>query len=77
MFNALAVTGVIALLAPGDVDALVRNRDLALQLALTVLLFVFAVGWRKRQGRINRLEGLLFVGIFVAYQYWLFASVNN
>jgi cation:H+ antiporter len=77
MFNALAVTGVIALLAPGDVEALVRNRDLALQLILTVLLFVFAVGWRGRQGRINRFEGLLFVGIFVAYQYWLFASVAN
>ncbi len=74
MFNALAVTGIIALLAPGEVEPLVRNRDLALQLALTILLFIFAVGWRGREGRINRIEGLLFVAVFVAYQYWLFAG---
>lgn len=74
IFNALAVTGIIALMAPGEVEAAVRDRDLALQLLLTVLLFVFAVGWRGRQGRINRWEGLLFVAAFVGYQYWLFAG---
>lgn len=72
LFNALAVTGIIALLAPGQVEAALRDRDLSVQVLVTVLLMVFALSWRGRQGRINRIEGLLFAGIFFAYQLWLF-----
>lgn len=72
MFNALAVLGVVAVLAPGDFDAMVRNRDAMVHIALTIALFVFCVGWKKMDGRINRYEGLLLVSAFVAYQWLLY-----
>ena len=72
IFNALAVLGVVALLAPGDVDAMVRNRDAVIHIALTVALFIFCVGWKKNNGRINRFEGFLFLAAFVTYQVFLY-----
>lgn len=72
MFNALAVLGIVAVLAPGDVDIMVRNRDAMVHIALTIALFIFCVGWKKAGGRINRIEGLIFVIAFVAYQWLLY-----
>jgi len=74
IFNALAVTGIVALIEPVSLDHLVRDRDLAVQILLTVLLFLFAFGLRGRQGRINRKEGGLFLLIFVGYQAMLFVT---
>ncbi len=72
MFNALAVLGIVATLAPGDLDIMVRNRDAMVHIALTIALFIFCVGWKKAGGRINRVEGLMFVIAFVAYQSLLY-----
>lgn len=72
IFNALAVLGVVAVLAPGDVDIMVRNRDAVIHIALTIALFIFCVGWKKNNGRINRVEGFLFVAAFIAYQCFLY-----
>lgn len=72
LFNALAVLGVVALLAPGEVSAAVLQRDALMHFALTVCLFVFCVGWRNGRGRINRFEGLFFVCVFIAYQWLLY-----
>lgn len=72
MFNALAVLGIVAVLAPGDLDIMVRNRDAMVHIALTIALFIFCVGWKKAGGRINRIEGLIFVIAFVAYQSLLY-----
>ena len=72
LFNALAVLGVVAILAPTDVDAMVRNRDLLVQLALTVALLVFCIGLRGKEGRINRFEGLAFVAAFAGYQWLIY-----
>ena len=73
LFNALAVVGVVAVLAPGDLDIMVRNRDAVVHIALTVCLVIFCVGY-KREGRINRFEGLLLLSAFIAYQWFLYSS---
>lgn len=73
LFNALAVVGVVAVLAPGEVDVMVRNRDAIVHIALTVCLVIFCVGL-KGAGRINRVEGFLLLCGFVAYQWFLYSS---
>lgn len=73
LFNALAVVGVVAIMAPGDIDVMVRNRDAVVHIALTVCLVIFCVGF-KRAGRINRIEGFLLLLAFVAYQWFLYSS---
>lgn len=73
LFNALAVVGIVAILAPGDVDVMVRNRDAVVHIALTLCLVIFCVGF-KREGRINRFEGFLLLSAFVAYQWFLYAT---
>ncbi len=73
LFNALAVVGVVAMLAPGDIDIMVRNRDAVVHIALTICLVIFCVGY-KRQGRINRVEGFLLLCAFVGYQWFLFTT---
>ncbi len=74
LFNALAVLGVVGILAPGDVDVMVRNRDALVQIALTIALFVFCIGLKGREGRINRFEGLAFVAAFAGYQWLIYAQ---
>lgn len=74
LFNALAVLGVVAVLSPTDVDVMVRNRDLLVQFALTVALLVFCIGFRGRDGRINRFEGLAFVTAFATYQWLIYSQ---
>jgi len=73
LFNALAVVGVVAVLAPGDLDVMVRNRDAVVHIALTSCLVIFCVGY-KREGRINRVEGFLLLAAFIAYQWFLYSS---
>jgi len=72
LFNALAVIGVVGLLGPGDVDAMVRNRDAIVHIGLTICLLVFCVAWRGNGGRINRFEGLALLAVFIGYQWLLF-----
>ena len=73
LFNALAVVGVVAVLAPGDLDVMVRNRDAVVHIALTICLVIFCVGY-KREGRINRVEGFLLLAAFIGYQWFLYTS---
>lgn len=77
MFNALAVLGVVAVLAPGDVDAAVRNRDALVHITLTIALFIFCVGWKQAGGRINRFEGFLLLSAFVGYQWLLYVQESS
>ena len=74
LFNALAVVGAVALLAPGDIDVMVRNRDAVVHIALTICLVIFCVGY-KREGRINRFEGFFLLAAFVGYQWFLYTTV--
>ena len=73
LFNALAVIGIVALMAPGDLDVMIRSRDTVVHIALTICLVIFCVGF-KRAGRINRFEGFLLLSSFIAYQWFLYST---
>ncbi|MCW4151772.1 calcium/sodium antiporter [Halomonas sp. 18H] len=67
LFNTLGVVGLAALIAPIGVTSEVLLRDWALMTAMTVLMTVFALGWRGRAGRINRLEGGALMVMYLVY----------
>ncbi|MEX1082625.1 MAG: calcium/sodium antiporter [Halofilum sp. (in: g-proteobacteria)] len=75
LFNTLAVLGLPALIAPGLIPPEVLSRDLPVMGALTLLLVLVAMHRPGGQGRINRLEGLLLVSCFLAYEGYLFATL--
>ncbi|WP_136246539.1 calcium/sodium antiporter [Halomonas borealis] len=67
LFNTLGVVGLAAVIAPIDAGREVLLRDWSLMAAMTVLMVVFAMGWRGRAGRINRLEGGILLAMYVSY----------
>ncbi len=71
LYNLLAVLSLPGLLAPAALSQEVLARDLPVMLLLTSALYVLGRGFRG-PGRINRLEGLVLLAGFVAYQIWLF-----
>lgn len=79
LFNTLAVVGLAGVITPISVASEVLTRDWLLMLALTLLLAAFA--WRPkswlplRPARINRLEGGVFVAIYMGYISWLIIGV--
>ena len=70
MFNLLAVLAMPALIYPGAFASQALLRDFPIMLAFTIALFVVSFG--LKQGRINRFEGVLLLGGFIAYLYLLF-----
>ncbi|SMF16881.1 calcium/sodium antiporter [Pseudobacteriovorax antillogorgiicola] len=70
LFNTLAVVGISASIAEIDISTVVLYRDVSVMVGLSLALFVFAFGFRG-QGRINRIEGTLFLSCFVAYTAYL------
>lgn len=76
MFNLLAVLGIPAVIHPIPLDTLVLYRDYAVMLILTVLLFLFAYGFKGR-GRINRFEGSILLAGYLSYITYLVYSVSH
>lgn len=74
MFNTLTVVGIAGLISPMAVDPEVLRRDVAVMAGLTILLFIFAYGFRG-PGRINRIEGGLLLTAFVVYTTYLITTV--
>ncbi|KXF80049.1 calcium/sodium antiporter [Enterovibrio coralii] len=72
IFNILAVMGLPGLLAPSELNPLAMDRDFYVMLAMSVLLFLFAVGKART---INRWEGIALLTCFVGYQGYLFSHV--
>jgi cation:H+ antiporter len=70
MFNLLAVLALPGLIAPSILEPAVLQRDFPVVVALTLILFLMAYGF-KGPGRINRLEGGLLLAGFAAYMTWL------
>ncbi|KKC99945.1 MULTISPECIES: calcium/sodium antiporter [Photobacterium] len=68
VFNILAVMGLPGLLNPSVISPLAMGRDFYVMLGLSLLLVLMALGKRRR---INRLEGLILILCFVAYQSYL------
>lgn len=71
IFNTLAVVGIAGVITPIEFDYDVFTRDWSSMMVLTVVLLVFGLG-RAGKGRINRLEGALLLGLYIAYMAWLF-----
>lgn len=68
LFNTLGVVGLAAIISPIEVGPDVLLRDWGVMTALTILLGLFAIAWRKGQpGRINRLEGAVLLAVYCAY----------
>lgn len=72
IFNLLAVLAMPGLISPGTIDESAANRDSLVMLGLSILLFIFCFNL-KGSRQINRVEGFIFIAIFIAYNYILFA----
>lgn len=70
LFNTLVVIGLAGLARPLPVTDHLLHRDLPVMLGLTVLVLLFGFNLRGRR-RINRIEGVSLVTIFIAYTTWL------
>lgn len=70
LFNTLVVVGLSGIIHPFSVGREVINRDMMVMLALTLVLFVFAYGFKK-PGRINRVEGVFLLLFYLTYTTWL------
>ncbi|MFZ7157184.1 calcium/sodium antiporter, partial [Avibacterium avium] len=67
LFNTLAVVGIAGAISPIQATPEVFSRDMLVMIALTGLLFLFGYGFKERNGRINRVEGLVLFLCYVAY----------
>lgn len=75
MFNLLAVLGIASVIEPTrGLTTAVLYRDWPTMMAMTLLLFVVAYGFRG-PGRINRLEGLALLAAFLAYNGYLVMTI--
>ncbi|PRM92416.1 calcium/sodium antiporter [Arcobacter cryaerophilus gv. occultus] len=76
MFNLLAVIGIAVIIAPmNSIPLEVLQRDWTIMLLLTIALFVMAYGFKRRNGRINRVEGTILILCYVAYNTYLGMSL--
>jgi cation:H+ antiporter len=69
-FNTLAVVGLAGAIRPLRIDPAIYTRDFPVMGGLTLLLFLFSIG-RKGKGRINRVEGAVFLLSYIAYTVYL------
>jgi cation:H+ antiporter len=75
LFNTLAVVGIAGTIHPLAVEPETLSRDMVVMGALTVSLFLIGYGFKGRQGRINRFEGMAFLTVYAGYTGWLMVSV--
>ncbi|MEJ2360941.1 MAG: calcium/sodium antiporter [Gammaproteobacteria bacterium] len=76
MFNLLGVLGLPGAIHPIRIGTEVLSRDYSFMIGLTIAMFVFAYGFKK-PGKINRLEGFVLLGIYLAYMVVLYFSVHH
>ncbi len=75
LFNTLVVVGIAGVIQPIEAEPLLLSRDLLVMSVLTVMLFVMSLGI-KRQGRINRVEGLTLLVAYVGYTSYLMLTAK-
>jgi cation:H+ antiporter len=73
LFNTLAVVGIAGIVRPATVMAELLTRDVLVMTLVTLCLVVMGYGFRK-QGRINRWEGAILLGVYIAYTLYLIQS---
>ncbi|EFX92570.1 putative sodium/calcium exchange protein [Actinobacillus ureae] len=71
LFNSLAVVGIAGAIEPMQVESAVFSRDMLVMFALTLLLFFFAHSFKKKQAKITRLEGGIFLLCYISYTLYL------
>jgi cation:H+ antiporter len=76
MYNLLAVLPMPGLIVPGRFSPEVMSRDMPVMIGLTLVMFMMSYGFRKN-GRINRIEGLLLFSAFIGYQGMLFLGIQE
>ncbi|WP_321492946.1 calcium/sodium antiporter [uncultured Desulfobacter sp.] len=74
LFNTLAVVGVAGVIHPLSVPPEILYRDLLVMGLFTVSLFILCYGFKGRQGRINRWEGLMLLLSYIVYTLYLVRS---
>ena len=70
LFNTLLVVGLASSIRPFSLDKKIVSRDFLFMALLTLSLFIIGYRWKKRVGRINRLEGLLLLlsyGMYITF----------
>ncbi len=77
LFNTLMVVGIAGSIAPLEISPEVLQRDMPVMGGLTLSLFIICYGFKGRQGRINRYEGLGLLISYVAYSLYLIGSCVN
>lgn len=75
IFNLLAVLGLAGMLRPAPLEPVVLTRDYPVMVAVTIVMFFMAYGFRG-PGRLNRLEGALLVLAYGAYQTLLYFAAT-
>ncbi len=76
MFNTLMVVAIAGLIKPMPyLSHEVISRDFPILLTLTFSLFVFGYGYKKN-GTINRYEGIILVSVFIGYMVLLFNQAH-
>jgi cation:H+ antiporter len=72
MFNILAVIGIAIVISPmHSIPAEVLSRDWIVMLILTIVLFLMSYGFKKKEGKITRLEGIILIICYIAYNTYL------
>jgi len=71
MFNLLGVLGIPGIMTGAILEPSVLNRDYPVMIGLSVLLFIFAYGF-KGKGQINRLEGGALLLCYIAYMFIIY-----
>jgi cation:H+ antiporter len=76
MFNILAVIGISATIAPmHNLPEAVFYRDWIIMFLLTLTLFFMAYRFGAKKKVITRFDGVLLLGGYAAYSFYLFYSV--
>lgn len=71
MFNLLGVLAMPGLLSPGRIPEETLSRDYPVMIGVSIALFMMAYGFRGH-GRINRLEAVAMLMVYVLYLVYLY-----
>ena len=78
MFNLLAVIGIATIIAPmNGIPVEVLNRDWIVMFVLTIALLVMSYGFRNKEGKITRFEGMILVVCYIAYNSYLGMTLSG
>ena len=73
LFNTVGVLAIPGIIMPFEIPNEVMSRDYPFMLLLTVLLFITSYKFKK-EGTINRFEGVIMIAALCVYLYLLFWS---